>query len=189
MYNGFIAKFPYKILGGHKDKMAVKKNKEVFIINKKSGKALIPQGVENGALVVQTEFNESDNQIWCIEKYQSGSKIIHKQTGKVIDLFCGGNENGTSLHIWDSLDVETQLWKIPGGVSRKITNIHAEKVLDIKDMSDDEGAFAQIWEDVGGENQRWKLVSLEKEEKKSAKVSTVRKKCTPRKLIDKNPNK
>lgn len=163
--------------------MAVKKNKEVFIINRKSGKALTPQGEENGALVVQFDFEENSNQIWCIEKLESGSKIVHKQSGKVIDLFCGGKENGTILHLWDSSDVDTQLWKVPGGVSRKLTNLSAEKVLDIKDMSEDSGVSAQIWDDVGGENQRWKLVSLEeKEEKKPKKVSTVRKKCTPRKL-------
>lgn len=139
--------------------MADKKGKEVIIINRRSGKALQPETTENGAAVLQTEITGAPEQIWYTEKTDGGTRLIHKASGKALDLIYGGTGSGTGVHIWEKTDAPGQLWKITGGVSRKVTNPAAAKVLDIRDMSEQDGAPAQIWDDVGGENQRWRFTA------------------------------
>ncbi|WP_099205596.1 RICIN domain-containing protein [Scatolibacter rhodanostii] len=149
--------------------MAAKVMKEFLMINKRSGKALQVDSVENGSLVLQEEPQNNKNQIWILKKDENGTRIIHKASGKALDLILGVTESGTNLHIWEESDVPTQLWRITGGVSRKVANLAASKVLDIADISDTSGAYAQIWEDVGGENQRWRFLSSEEFENPSSK--------------------
>ncbi len=135
--------------------------KEVLIINRRTLKALEPQGMENGSPVIQSEPTKKEQQIWYLVKTKGGTRIMHKQTNKVLDLALGGTQNGTGIHIWEEAETPTQLWQLTGGSSRKIMNLAGKKVLDIAALSEQNGGFAQLWEDIGGKNQRWQLVPLE----------------------------
>lgn len=138
--------------------MPVKKESEILIVNRRSGKALQATGLDNGLAVKQADINKSDAQVWTMQKSDEGVKFVNKAAGKVLDVMSGGMENGTWAQTWEDVDGDTQFWTVSGTTYKKIQNRASEKVLDIMDMSDDEGAPAQIWEDVGGENQQWKFV-------------------------------
>lgn len=140
--------------------MAVKKESEILIVNRRSGKALQATGLDNGLAVKQADINKSDAQMWTMLKTDEGVKFVNKAASKVLDVMLGGTENGTWAQTWDDVDGDTQFWTVSGTTYKKIVNCASGKTLDIMDMSDDEGAPAQIWEDVGGENQQWKFVPL-----------------------------
>jgi len=140
--------------------MAAKK-KEFLIVNRRTGKALQATGLDNGRPVQQAEITKSDAQIWTSEKFQNGVKIINKGAAKALDLMTSGVESGTWAQTWESVNGESQVWKITGTTYKKITNLAAGKVLDIAEMSEEDGAPAQIWDDIGGENQRWQLVEID----------------------------
>lgn len=138
--------------------MAVKKESEILIVNRRSGKALQATGLDNGLAVKQADINKSDAQVWTMRKTDEGVKFVNKAAAKVLDVMSGGTENGTWAQTWEDVDGDTQFWTVTGTTYKKIVNRVSGKALDIMDMSDDEGAPAQIWEDVGGENQQWKFV-------------------------------
>lgn len=138
--------------------MAVKKESEILIVNRRSGKALQATGLDNGLAVKQADINKSDAQVWVMQKSDEGVKFVNKAAAKVLDVMSGGTENGTWAQTWEDVNGDSQFWTVSGATYKKIVNRVAGKALDIMDMSDDEGAPAQIWEDVGGENQQWKFV-------------------------------
>lgn len=141
--------------------MAVKKENEILIVNRRSGKALQATGLDNGLAVKQADINKSDAQIWIMQKTDRGVKFLNKAAAKVLDVMSGGTENGSWAQTWEDVEGDTQFWAVSGTAYKKIINRASGKALDIMDMSDDEGAPAQIWEDVGGENQQWKFVPFE----------------------------
>jgi len=152
--------------------MAGKKESEILIVNRRSGKALQATGLDNGLAVKQADINKSDAQVWTMQKVSRGVKFINKAASKVLDVMSGGTENGTWAQTWDDVDGDTQFWTVSGTTYKKIKNRASGKTLDIMDMSDEEGAPAQIWEDVGGENQQWKFVPFET---KTAVTKTAKK--------------
>lgn len=158
--------------------MAMKKDAEFLIVNRRTGKALQATGIENGRVVSQAEITKADPQIWYSVTVKGGVKLKNKAASKVLDVMLGGTDNGTWAQTWEDVGGDSQIWKLTGRTYKTISHIVSGKVLDIENISEDEGANAQLWEDLSGENQQWKLVPLQES---SETVSKTAKKPAARK--------
>lgn len=161
--------------------MAARKTAEFMIVNRRSGKALQATGTENGQVVEQAAPTGNDEQLWTAMKAGGSVKLVHKLSGKVLDVMENGTSNGAWLQIWEDVNGESQLWEeVKLTVTyKKLRNVMSGKMLDIVDMSNEDGAPAQIWEDVEGEGQQWKYV-VPGEKKKAAVRKPAAKKAAPK---------
>lgn len=109
-------------------------------------------------------------------------QIIHKKSGKVLDVMLAGVNDGAQVHLWEYTGADNQLWLIEpcGDGLVKIKSKASGKCLDVVGMSTEEGALLQIWEDVDGENQKWdlKAVAVKAAAPKAAKPEKA---ATPKK--------
>ena len=170
--------------------MAVKKNAEVMIVNRRSKKALQATGLDNGLVVEQAAPTGSDAQLWTAVEADGALKLVNKASGKVLDVMEEGTDNGTRAQTWEDVNGATQKWQLVKVTATysKLVNVNAGKVLDIADMSDEDGAPAQLWEDVDGDGQQWKLVAAgeKAEEKKAAPAKKApAKKAPAKKAVEK----
>lgn len=162
--------------------MAGKKTAEFMIVNRRTGKALEAAGVENGQGVCQAAPTGGDAQLWA----QDGARLVHKLSGKVLDVVHGGVESGTWAHLWEKVeDAPSQQWELVKitATYKKLLNVRSGKVLDIVDMSEEDGAPAQLWDDVDGVGQQWKLVPAGEEASPKTVTKTVKKPAAPRKDV------
>lgn len=177
--------------------MAIRKSKEVMIINRRSKKALQATGLDNGCVVEQAAPIGSDAQLWLVEKSGEAVKLTNKHNGKVLDVMAEGTCSGAWLQTWEDVGGGSQLWQIADVTAtyKKLVNVRAQRVVDIVDMSDDNGAPAQLWDDVDGVGQQWKLVEpekvvkSEKPAKSVTKTKTVRQKKTKAAKAEKSAKK
>ncbi len=158
-------------------------SKTFLVINKRSGKALT---LNENNHVIQSEITYSDDQLWTTVKHGTKVKLINKSCGKNLDLMFGGTDNSTTLHLWDDVSSDSQLWSLVTSSRgyKKIINSASDKVVDIVMLSDENGAFAQIWDDIGGENQEWKVVEYPAPAKKQTVVRQSAKKETTAKTAN-----
>lgn len=165
--------------------MAAKNTKSKFagkycmIAAKESG--LVLEAVQNThtQLIVLSEADGNDNQLWQIVKNADSYKFICKASHKVLDIIASGIQNGAWIHQWENTAVESQLWDIVETSEGccKIKSALSGKCLDVVGMCQTVGANIQIWEDVNGDNQQWRLIlPAEKTVKKVASSKTVEKK-------------
>ena len=133
-----------------------------------SGKCLTvsggPDAVGNGALVVQWDCSNAQNQLWLFDSVDGANvyRITAKHSGKVLDVF-GGVFSGADQVIveqWDWNRSQNQMWKLNpvGDGYYAIIAMHSAKALDVRGASYDNGAQAQQYTFGYGTNQEWKLV-------------------------------
>ncbi len=103
--------------------------------------------------------------------------IVCLDTGKVLDVAEGSEENGAKIVVNKKGDSHSQQWKmVKSGDHVKFVNRKSGKVLDVPELSKDEGVELIQWEDNGGENQEWQLEKLPKD--KGDKGHTIKSRCS-----------
>lgn len=163
---------------------AVAADKYYRIVSKLGGKTL---AAEDEEMLWMARGSRNEGQLFSFVPAEDGwYQIVHKKTGKVLDVMLAGVNDGAQLHLWDFVGADNQLWALEaaqGGY--KIKSKASGKCMDIVGMSEEAGARVQIWEDVDGEGQTWilKEASAEpkaagKEKKTAAKKAEAKPKTT-----------
>jgi ricin-type beta-trefoil lectin protein len=125
-----------------------------------------PGATGDGALVVQRDCNNAENQQWMFTSIDGAGlyKIIAKHSGKGLDVFGGvfsaannviieqHDYNGSANQMWSVNDLHNGYYSI---IAR-----HSGKSLDIRGASTDNGTQAIQWDFKWGYNQQWKLAPL-----------------------------
>lgn len=134
---------------------------------KHSGKCLDVTGgsVGNGALVIQWDCHNGDNQQWKFIPISAGYyKIIAKHSGKALDVFGGvfSAANGVVVEQWDYNGSANQMWFVDdiGDGYYTITARHSGKSLDISGAATDNGAQLHQYDYWGGDNQKFRLTPI-----------------------------
>ncbi|TCT15355.1 pectate lyase [Natranaerovirga pectinivora] len=140
-------------------------NDEFRIISRFSGKALdvINASQENGAEIVQWDFNGSSNQVWhLIPDGQGYYSIANKNSGRVIDVYNWSTANGGQIVQWDSWGGDCQLWSVNdlGNGYYSIINKFSGKSLDVYNFSQQNGGIIAQWEYLNGHNQHWAIEKI-----------------------------
>ncbi|WP_435318027.1 RICIN domain-containing protein [Haloarchaeobius sp. TZWSO28] len=135
---------------------------EYKIVNVKSGKALDVADLsdDNGANVVQWEYNAGPNQRWQVDYLgDSQYRFVAKHSDKVFDVKDESKDNGKTIHQWEWEDDANQKWYIDplGGGEFRIRNVNSNKVVDVEGASTGDGADIQQHNWNGGDNQRWRF--------------------------------
>lgn len=60
----------------------------------------------------QAASADKDSQKWKLEKVNGYYKIVNKSNGKVLDVSNESYDNGASVHLWDYVGKDNQLWTI-----------------------------------------------------------------------------
>lgn len=85
--------------------------------------------------------------------------IYNKNSGLVLDIAGGGQDNGTNL-IQNTPDQSAgQQWKVTAvedGVY-KIINVMNKKAIDVAELSTANGGNVHVWDYVDGDNQKWRI--------------------------------
>jgi hypothetical protein len=89
-------------------------NGEAAIISRHSGMALTVQGGrDNGAYIIQRNWNDSRQQRWRIEEVSDDYyRIISVDNGKCLDVTEQGKQNGASIQLWDYANQANQQWRL-----------------------------------------------------------------------------
>lgn len=127
------------------------------LVSKMSGKAI---DAETDEALWMGKSSRKETQLFSFVPVEDGwYRIVHKKTGKVLDIMLAGVNDGAQIHLWDFTGADNQLWSLePAGKDcYKIKSKASGKCVDIVALSMEEEARIQIWEDVGGESQVWVL--------------------------------
>lgn len=122
-----------------------------------------PGAVGNGALVVQRDCNNAENQQWTFTSVDGAGlyKIIAKHSGKGLDVFGGvfSAANGVIVEQYEYNGSANQMWAVNDlrNGYYSIVARHSNKGLDIRGASTDNGAQVQQYDFLWGNNQQWKL--------------------------------
>jgi hypothetical protein len=152
---------------------APERNVVYRITARHSGKCLEvnggPGAVGNGALVVQRDCSNAENQQWTFNSADGARVfgIIAKHSGKALDVFGGvfSAANGVIVEQYEYNGSANQMWSVNdlhNGYYSIIAK-HSGKSLDIEGASTDNGARAHQWDylDNGKNyNQQWKLTPV-----------------------------
>ena len=87
-------------------------------------------------------------------------RIVHRKSGKVLDVFQASQDEGTQIIIWDDKaeDNDNQRWAWDGvGKDRRIKSKHSSLVLDT-----DGDKVVQKKADAKAKGQLWRVVEVKK---------------------------
>ncbi len=86
-------------------------------------------------------------------------KICSVNSGKCLDIWLGGRNNGEQAVQWTFVNGNNQKWYITktSGGYYKVINKNSGKALDIWMGEQQDGARIVQWDYVGGENQQWAI--------------------------------
>lgn len=146
-----------------------------------NGRYIIISGMDDGYEIdIPGDTGEIDNcanvQIWntgASSKYNSFDvtkldngyyKFIHTASGKALDLYGGGTDNGRNVSLYDHADDDSYAhqWAIiPYGDKYLIYSRWSGYVLDVNGGEPKDGANIYQWPVHGGANQKWVFVKAE----------------------------
>lgn len=137
--------------------MKVYKTKEYRIMSVTSGKLLT---ANEDQLITVEAADEQKAQNWKFFPEENGCyRIVSTKSKKVVDIIAGGTVNGAWVHQWETVNADSQLWKLEeDGEAVRISSLSSGKYLDV---ALEDNRHVQIWE-RGGENQLWKIEVVEK---------------------------
>lgn len=138
------------------EKMEVQTIPYYLVINKCSGMAL--DVVDDMARVFFPMGTAL--QCWCFEDRGGGYvTIMNRGTHQVLDVDMAAADNGSAIHMWNSVRADNQLWVLePAGKDTyRIRSKHSGRYLDIVDQSLDARAQLHIWDKTTSETQLWMI--------------------------------
>lgn len=139
------------------------------IVDVNSGKALTVEGTSNGSKVQIKRKKDGLEQLWNIERNESGShKVVSTNSNKVLDA--SGISNGDDVQIWEYFGYGNQQWLLThnGDGTFTFNVVNSGKALEVPQNSDDDGTIVEINERNFEAAQKWKLIEANfplKEEK------------------------
>lgn len=126
-----------------------------LIVNKCSGMAL--DVMDNCARVFFPMGTAL--QSWCFEDLGGGNvTIMNLGTHQVLDVEMAGCENGSPVHMWNSVKATNQMWILEPAAGENVYRIrssHSGKYLDLIDQSLEARAQLHIWDKSSSETQLW----------------------------------
>jgi len=132
------------------------------IVDVNSGKALTVNGTLNGSKVKIQGKKGSVEQLWTIERNESGScKIISTNSQKVLDA--SGISNGDDVQIWEYLGYGNQQWLLThnGDGTYTFSVVNSGKALEVAQNSSNDGTVVEINKRNSEAAQKWKLIEAD----------------------------
>lgn len=77
-----------------------------------SKKVLTNYETSNGSILCQADYTGSAAQQWKLECVNGSFKIVHRLSGKVVDVAWASTNNGATIFIWDYVGGSNQLFNI-----------------------------------------------------------------------------
>ena len=137
-------------------------NKNYSIVNRNSNKSIGVNGssLDNGAAVVQWDFQSDDNQLWSLQKESNGYfSVENKRSNKLLDVQNSSTTAGNNIVQWERSMLSNQEWMITdiGFGYYKITNRNSGLSLDVNSGSTNNGTNIIQWYWNRGSNQQWMI--------------------------------
>ena len=105
-----------------------KKNVYTIVLhNTKKVLGAADPSAENGCPVLLQDADNSVSQQWELISSETGCKLAHKASGRLLDVMQAGTENGSRLQLWDDVNGENQLWDLVPVSVRKPAAPKADK--------------------------------------------------------------
>ena len=138
-----------------------KKNVYTIVLhNTKKVLGVADPSAENGCPVLLQDADNSVSQQWELISSETGCKLAHKASGRLLDVMQAGTENGSRLQLWEDVNGDSQLWQTEEtDAGCKLKSCKSGRCMDAG-MEAAAGAPIQLWDDVNGENQLWDLVPV-----------------------------
>lgn len=134
------------------------------IVSMASGKALTRMADSDDELVVvQSDFNQGDNQLWTFKPLDSGYYAITSSDEEVaIGLDGWSRDEGTELRAKDWINSWHQQWSLHSSENHLavISSRFSGKVIDVYEMNNFDQGAVRAWTYWGGENQLWLILPL-----------------------------
>ena len=92
-------------------------------------------------------------------------RLVSVNSGKVLDVAGISEDDGATIHQWESLGNPNQQWQVEplDDGSYRVTAAHSGKVAEVADASTEDGANVQQWTWTGGDHQRWEIEAVGEE--------------------------
>ena len=92
-------------------------------------------------------------------------KLIAKHTGKCMEVWGFGRDNGSKINQWDYMGNDCQKWRIEyvGNGYYTLMAKHSGKFLDLYYSQTQNGAIVHQWEYNGSNAQLWKIEKVEED--------------------------
>lgn len=86
-------------------------------------------------------------------------EIIHKASGRVLDITDESYSNGAEVQIWDKFENHSnqKFMFEKDDLGWKIISLHSAKVIEVRNHSQKDGASVAQWDDVRATSQRWEI--------------------------------
>ena len=89
-----------------------KKNVYTIVLhNTKKVLGVAEPSAENGCPVLLQDADNSVSQQWELISSETGCKLAHKASGRLLDVMQAGTENGSRLQLWEDVNGDSQLWQ------------------------------------------------------------------------------
>ncbi|MEE8704423.1 MAG: RICIN domain-containing protein [Olsenella sp.] len=109
----------------------------------------------NGANVQQWTWNGSDAQLWYVERFGDGYRLVNKGSGKVLDVNCGSLRSGENVQQWEANGTAAQTFKLAKAGSLAIISALANNALDAAGDGRGNGTNVQSYRYNGTQAQHW----------------------------------
>jgi len=88
-----------------------KKNVYTIVLhNTKKVLGVAEPSAENGCPVLLQDADNSVSQQWELISSETGCKLAHKASGRLLDVMQAGTENGSRLPLWADVNGDSPLW-------------------------------------------------------------------------------
>ena len=105
-----------------------KKNVYTIVLhNTKKVLGVAEPSAENGCPVLLQDADNSVSQQWELISSETGCKLAHKASGRLLDVMQAGTENGSRLQLWEDVNGDSQLWDLVPVSVRKPAAPKADK--------------------------------------------------------------
>ena len=105
-----------------------KKNVYTIVLhNTKKVLGAADPSAENGCPVLLQDADNSVSQQWELISSETGCKLAHKASGRLLDVMQAGTENGSRLQLWEDVNGDSQLWDLVPVSVRKPAAPKADK--------------------------------------------------------------
>ncbi|MDW6005284.1 family 43 glycosylhydrolase [Vibrio mangrovi] len=116
----------------------------------------------DGTQIVQHSCDDSAAQNFTLKHSLDGRyKLVHQQSGKLLDISRGSAANGANAILWSDYDGPNQFWNLTRERDNSplfsIENDHSQRLLESLNASTEQDAKVGQWQDNGGNQQRWWL--------------------------------
>jgi hypothetical protein len=104
--------------------------------------------------------NDQASSVVVEKAFDGVYKIVARHSGKAIDSYNFGTENGTPLVQWPYWGGTNQQWQVTheGNGEYSIVGVHSGKCIDIANWDAYDGAAVQLYSYWGGTNQKYYII-------------------------------